>query len=112
MKGRSESKCHCVFTLEVTSNIPRMCLIFPAGPTEQGTAHTSTGATSCVNTKSRKLPPCTVSLTEQHRGGANQRHFNTRFCKDVVVSKQVKNTVEVLAFFDQQNGSVTSNKNN
>ena len=102
---------HCVFTLEVASNIPRMRIIFPAGPTEQGTAHQSAGATSCVNTNSRKLPPSIASLTEQHRGGANQRHFNTRFCKDVV-PKQVKNTVEVLAIFDQQNGSVTSNKNN
>ena len=27
------------------------------------------------------------------------------------MSKQVKNTVAVLAFFDQQKGSVTSNKN-
>ena len=35
-----------------------------------------------------------------------------RFCKIVVVLKQVKNTVVVLAFFDQQKGSVTSNKNN
>ena len=36
----------------------------------------------------------------------------TRFCKIVVVSKQVKNVVVVLAFFDQQKGSVTSNKDN
>ena len=28
-----------------------------------------------------------------------------------MVSKQVKNTVAVLPFFDQQKGSVTSNKN-
>ena len=34
------------------------------------------------------------------------------FAKNVVVSKKVKNTVAVLAFFDQQKGSVTSNKNN
>jgi len=34
------------------------------------------------------------------------------FAKNVVLSKQVKNTVTVLAFFDQQNGSVTRNKNN
>ena len=39
-------------------------------------------------------------------------HFSTRFCKNVVVSKQVTNTVAVLAFFDQQKGSVPSNKNN
>ena len=34
------------------------------------------------------------------------------FCQNVVVSKQVKNTVAVLAFFDQQKGSLTSIKNN
>jgi len=32
--------------------------------------------------------------------------------KNVVGSKQVKNTIAVLAFFDQQKGSVTSNKSN
>ena len=32
--------------------------------------------------------------------------------KNVVASKQVKNTVAGLAFFAQQKGSVTSNKNN
>ena len=32
----------------------------------------------------------------------DRRHFSKRFCKNVVVSKQVKNTVAVLAFFDQQ----------
>ena len=41
-----------------------------------------------------------------------RRHFSTRFCKNVVESKQVNNTVAVLAFFDEQKGSVTSNKNN
>ena len=41
-----------------------------------------------------------------------RRHFSTSFCKIVVVSKHVKNTVAVLALFDQQKGSVTSNKNN
>ena len=40
------------------------------------------------------------------------RRFTARFCKNVIVSKQVKNTVAVLAFFDQQKGLVTSNKNN
>ena len=59
---------------------------------------------------------------EQHWALANQRHFarktwyrrhfSTRFCKNVVVSKQVKNTVAVLAFLDQWKGSVTNNKNN
>lgn len=39
-------------------------------------------------------------------------HFSTRFWKHVVVSKQVKNTVAVLAFFNQQKDSVSSNKNN
>ena len=34
------------------------------------------------------------------------------FVKKVVVSKQVKNTVAALTFFDLQMGSVTSNKNN
>ena len=34
------------------------------------------------------------------------------FAKNVVLSKQVKNTVIILAFFDQQKGSVTRNKNN
>ena len=34
------------------------------------------------------------------------------FCKNVVVTKQDKNSVKVLAFFDQQKGTVTSNKNN
>ena len=34
------------------------------------------------------------------------------FAKKVVVSKQVKNMVAVLTFFDLQMGSVTSNKNN
>ena len=101
----------CTFTLEGTSNIPRMCIIFPAGTTEQGAAHQSPGATSCVNTNSRKLPPSIASLTEQHRGCANQRHFTTRFYKNVM-SKQVSNTVEVLTIFDRQKGSVTSNKNN
>ena len=33
------------------------------------------------------------------------------FCKNVVISKQFKTTVTVLAFFDQQKGSVTRNKN-
>ena len=98
----------CIY-LEVTSNIPRMCIIFSAGPTEQGAAHQSTGATSCVNTNSRKLPPSIASLMEQHRGCANHHHFTTRLCKNVVVSKQVKTTV---AIFDQQKESVTSNKNN
>ena len=106
VKRRCKCKCHCVFTLEVTSNIPRMCIIFS---TDQGTAHQSTGATSCVNTISRKLPPSIVSLIEQHRGRANQRHFCTTFYKNVVVSKQVKNAV---AIFDQQKGLVTSDKNN
>ena len=41
-----------------------------------------------------------------------RRHFSTRFCKIVVVSKQVKTTVVVLAFLDQWKGSVTSNQNN
>ena len=115
--GGSERKIRvqvslCTFTLEGTSNIPRMCIIFPACPTEQGAARQSTGATSCVNTNSRKLPPSIASLTEQHRGCANQRHFTTRFYKNVVMSKQVNNTVEVLAIFDRQKGSVTINKNN
>ena len=35
-----------------------------------------------------------------------------RFCKNAVVSKQVKNMVALMAFYDQQKGSVTSNKNN
>ena len=39
-------------------------------------------------------------------------HFCTRFCKNVVESKQIKNMVVVLPFFDLENGSVTSNKNN
>ena len=34
------------------------------------------------------------------------------FCKNVVESKQINNTVAVLAFLDEQKGSVTSNKNN
>ena len=34
------------------------------------------------------------------------------FAKNVVLVKQVKNMVPVLAFFDQQKGSVTRNKNN
>jgi len=34
------------------------------------------------------------------------------FAQNVVVSKQFKNTVTGLAFFDQQNGSVPFNKNN
>ena len=42
----------------------------------------------------------------------NRRHFSTKFCKNVVVSKQVNNTVAVLAFFDQQKGPGNSNKNN
>ena len=41
-----------------------------------------------------------------------RRHFRTRLCKNVVLSKQVMNTVIVLLFFNQQKGSVTSNKNN
>ena len=41
-----------------------------------------------------------------------RRHFSTRFRKNVVASKQVKNTVTVFTFFDQQKGLVTSNKNN
>ena len=41
-----------------------------------------------------------------------RRHFSTRFCKNVVESKQVKKTVVVLPFFDLQKVSVTSNKNN
>ena len=41
-----------------------------------------------------------------------RRHFTMRFGKNVFVSKQTKNTVAALAFFDQQKGSVTSNKNN
>mgnify|MGYP000235328368 FL=1 len=40
-----------------------------------------------------------------------RRHFSSRFCKNVVASKQVKNTVAVLAFFDLQKGLVTSSKN-
>ena len=39
-------------------------------------------------------------------------HCNVRFCKNVVVSKQVKNMVAVLAFFNQPKDSVTGNKNN
>jgi len=39
-----------------------------------------------------------------------RRHFTTRFCKNVVVSKQLKNKVAVLAFFDLQKGSVTSTR--
>ena len=34
-----------------------------------------------------------------------RRQVTRRFCKNVVVSKQGKNTVEVLAFCDQQKGS-------
>ena len=34
------------------------------------------------------------------------------FAKNDVVSKQVNNTVAVLAFFDQQKGPGNSNKNN
>ena len=34
------------------------------------------------------------------------------FAKNVVVSKHGKNTVSVLALYDKQKGSVTSNKNN
>ena len=41
-----------------------------------------------------------------------RRHFSSRLCKNVVVLKQGKITVAVLPFFDQQEGSVTSNKNN
>ena len=41
-----------------------------------------------------------------------RRHFSARFRKNVVVSKQVKTTVAVLAFLDQQKSSVTSNKIN
>ena len=39
-----------------------------------------------------------------------RRHFSARFCKNVVVTKQVENRTAVLAFFDQQNGSVVSNR--
>ena len=39
------------------------------------------------------------------------RSFSMRFCKNVDVSNQFKNMVMFL-FFDQQKGSVTSNKNN
>ena len=41
-----------------------------------------------------------------------RHHFSKSFCQNVVVSKQVNNKVAVLAFFHQQKGSVTSNKNN
>ena len=41
-----------------------------------------------------------------------RRHLSTRFCKNFVLSKQVKNTVAVLAFFDQRKSLVSSNKNN
>ena len=37
---------------------------------------------------------------------------DSRCCKNVVVSKQVKNTVAVLAFAGQQKGYVTCNTNN
>ena len=40
-----------------------------------------------------------------------RRHFSTRFCKNVVEAKQIKNIVVVLPFFDLEKGSVTSNKN-
>ena len=53
---------------------------------------------------------------------ANQRHFGAKnvmlssvsyeVLQNVVVTKQVEKTVAVLAFFDQQKGIVTSNKNN
>ena len=39
-----------------------------------------------------------------------RRHFTTRFCKNVVMSKQLKNKVAVLAFFDLQKGSVSSTR--
>jgi len=41
----------------------------------------------------------------------HKHHSGTRFCNNVVVSKQVKNMVAVLGFFNHQKGSVTSNKN-
>ena len=40
-----------------------------------------------------------------------RRHLSAKFCKNVVVSKEVINAVAVLAFFDQQKGIIT-NKNN
>ena len=49
-------------------------------------------------------------MSARHFGGKNVTP--SLFCKNVVVSKIVKNTVAVLAFFDQQKGSVTSNNNN
>ena len=45
----------------------------------------------------------TVSVRKHHSG--------PRFCNNVVVSRQVKNMVAVLGFFNHQKGSVTSNKN-
>ena len=41
-----------------------------------------------------------------------KHHSGARFCNNVDVSKQVKNMVAVLGFFNHQKGSVTSNKNN
>ena len=57
------------------------------------------------------LSACKPSFWREKRNTA-RRHFSTRFCKNVVESKQVKNMVVVLPFFDLQKGSVTSNKNN
>ena len=75
-----------------------------------------------LDSRTRTTPVRVRDFIEQHWARANQRHFggkpwyrrhfSTRFYKNVVEAKQVKNTVVVLPFFDLQKGSVTGNKNN
>ena len=51
-------------------------------------------------------------MSARHFGRKNVKNvIPSSFCKSVL-SKIVQNTAAVLAFFDQQKGSVTSNNNN
>ena len=89
-------------------------LQFWALVSERTRAHSSQGC-------SQDLSVSRITARFSHWAHTNQHHFgviplsfifSTRFCKNVVVSKQVKNTVAVLVFFNQQEGSVTSSENN
>ena len=65
---------------------------------------TTSSRVSRRNALSTRKP---ASFWREKRGC--HRRFSTRFAK--ILSCQVKNTIEVLAFFEQQKGSVTSKKN-
>ena len=65
----------------------------------------------------RKMPKLYYEYEISHRTTVSAREpasfwRKKRESKSVVVSKQVKKFVTVLAFFDQQKGLVSSNKNN